>query len=82
MKVELKIHCRELTGNMEEGIYEMPEGSTTADLIHAAEKKAGFTLADTFFPWTFPVINGKTSQWYDEIHEGDKVTALHIVMGG
>ena len=43
---------------------------------------AGARLADAVFPWTFPLINGKTSQWYDEIHEGDKVTALHIVMGG
>lgn len=82
MKIELKLHCRELTGNMEEGTYDIPEGSNPKDLIYAAEQKVGFTVSSNFFPWTFPVINGKTAQWYDVLHEGDLVHILHIVMGG
>ena len=82
MNVKLVFHCKELVGPMDDGNYDLPDGITVKGFMHHLEELTGFTLADSFFPWTFALVNGREAAWDQVLQDGDFVRILHIVMGG
>lgn len=82
MKISMKIYAREHTQGLRAGDYELPEGTTVAGLIEAAEREAGITLPDGNKKVLLFLMNGKPVKRETVLHDGDAVKVLKQLVGG
>ncbi len=82
MKVEVKYSVRDLVGDMRDGAYDIPEGTTVAGLIEASRKEVGKTLAEAVKKSFIFLVNSKPATWETILQEGDKVRVLYKILGG
>ena len=44
MLAKVKFHCKEIVGSLENGEYDIPEGSTVKDFMDFLQQQAGETI--------------------------------------
>lgn len=82
MNVTIKYSVRDLVGNMRDGAYALPEGTTVAGLIWASEAEVGKTLSEDVRNSFIFLVNSKPAQWETVLSDGDKVRVLYKILGG
>lgn len=82
MKAEIKFSVRDLVGDMRDGLYEIPDGSTVNGLLEAAQKEAGRTLSEEVKMSFVFLVNSRPAQWETIVNDGDKVRVLYKILGG
>jgi molybdopterin converting factor small subunit len=82
MKVEVKFSVRDLVGNMRDGAYDIPEGTTVADLIEISRKEVGKVLSEDVKKSFIFLVSSKPAAWETVLKDGDKVRVLYKILGG
>jgi sulfur carrier protein ThiS len=82
MKAEIKFSVRDLVGNMRDGAYELPEGTTVDGLIEAARLEVGKVLDENVKKSFIFLVNSKPADWGTVLRDGDKVRVLYKILGG
>lgn len=82
MTVTIKYSVRDLVGDMRDGAYEVPEGTTVDGLIGISEKEVGRTLSDDIRKSFIFLVNSKPAAWETGLQDGDKVRVLYKILGG
>ncbi len=82
MKAEVKFSVRDLVGDMRDGIYEIPDGSTVNALLEAAQNEVSKALSEEVKQSFVFLVNSRPAQWETIMHEGDKVRVLYKILGG
>lgn len=82
MNVTVKYSVRDLVGNMRDGAYTLPEGTTVDGLILASQEEVGKVLsADVKNSFIF-LVNSKPAQWQTVLKDGDSLRVLYKILGG
>ncbi len=82
MNVTVKYSVRDLVGDMRDGEYTLPEGTTVDGLIRASQAEVGKVLsADITNSFIF-LVNSKPATWATELKDGDKLRVLYKILGG
>jgi len=82
MKAEIKFSVRDLVGDMRDGIYEIPDGSTVVGLMDAAQKEAGRILSEEVKKSFVFLVNSRPAQWETVLNDSDKIRVLYKILGG
>ncbi len=82
MKTEIKFSVRELIGEMRDGAYELPEGTSVSDLIEASQKEVGKILSEDVKKSFIFLVNSRPASWETVLGDGDKVRVLYKILGG
>lgn len=82
MRVEVKFSVRDLVGNMRDGSYEIPDGSTVNALLEASQKEVGMTLAEEIKTSFVFLVNSRPASWESVLNDGDKIRVLYKILGG
>ena len=82
MTVTVKFSVRDLVGNMRDGDYVLPEGTTVDGLIEASRKEVGMTLGENIKKSFIFLVSGKPADWETVLKDGDKVRVLYKILGG
>jgi molybdopterin converting factor small subunit len=82
MNVTIKYSVRDLVGNMRDGAYELPEGTTVDGLIHASQAEVGKVLSEDVKNSFIFLVNSRPAQWETVLKDGDKVRVLYKILGG
>lgn len=82
MEVNLKYSVRELTGDLRNGSYTLPEGSTVRELIAQSEAEAELILSREVKDSIIFLVSSKPAAWDTELKDGDTVRVLYKLIGG
>ena len=82
MKVEIKFSVRDLVGDMRNGFYEVPEGTTVTMLLEASQKEVGMTLVEGVKKSFVFLVNSRPASWETVLQEGDQLRVLYKILGG
>ncbi|NLA87583.1 MAG: MoaD/ThiS family protein [Clostridiales bacterium] len=82
MNVTVKYSVRDLVGDMRDGAYVLPEGTTVDGLISASQKEVGKILSEDVKNSFIFLVNSKPAQWETVLQDGDKVRVLYKILGG
>ena len=82
MKVEIKFSVRDLIGDMRNGFYEVPEGTTVTMLLEASQKEVGMTLVEGVKKSFVFLVNSRPASWETVLQEGDQLRVLYKILGG
>lgn len=82
MKIELKLNCRDLTGDLREGFYDLPEGITANGALEAAFQEAGKTLTESIARSLVFMVNGRAAEEETVLQDGDTLRVLFRILGG
>lgn len=82
MKIEVKLHCKDITGEMREGIYELPDQCTVDEALAAVFSEAGKTLTENIQHSLVFMVNGKPAVGSMVLNDGDKLRVLFKILGG
>ncbi|NLO96825.1 MAG: MoaD/ThiS family protein [Peptococcaceae bacterium] len=82
MKIKVSFVCQEVVGNMKDGIYEVPEGSTISDLFAVCEKENNIFINDEYRKWLLFLADGKPVKWDTVLHNVDTVHVIRAAVGG
>ncbi len=82
MNITVKYSVRDLVGDMRDGAYVLPEGTTVDGLISASQKEVGMILSEDVKNSFIFLVNSKPAQWETVLQDGDKVRVLYKILGG
>ena len=82
MNIDLKFICRDLVGDLRDGMYEVPDVSTVKDLIDSSCREVGRELSDSVKDHLIFLVNSKPAKWETALNDGDKVRVLYKIVGG
>jgi len=82
IQVQVKFLCREYTGEMENGIYSLSDGSTIADLIAACEEQYKIRINDAAKNYLRFMVDSRISSWDHKLDDGQTVLVMRLVSGG
>lgn len=82
MKVEVKFSVRDLVGDMRDGAYDVPEGTTVEGLIEASQQEVGKALSEDVKKSFIFLVSSKSATWETVLKDGDKVRVLYKILGG
>ena len=82
MTVTIKFSVRELVGDMRDGAYDVPEGTTISGLLGIAQKEAGMVLNEEVKNSFVFLVGSIPAQWETVLNDGDKVRVLYKILGG
>lgn len=82
MTIEIKFSVRDLIGDMRNGLYDMPDGSTVEGVMDVAQKEVGKTLSAEIKKSFVFLVNSRPASWETVLQDGDKVRVLYKILGG
>jgi len=82
MKVQVILNCRDLTGDLREGFYDLPEGTTAKGVLEAAFQEAGKKLTESIYNSLVFMVNGRAATGDTVLQDGDKMRVLFRILGG
>ena len=82
MNIDLKFICRDLVGNLRDGIYEVPDAVTVKDLVDVSCNEADRELSESVKDHLIFLVNSKPAKWETTLTDGDKVRVLYKIVGG
>ena len=81
MTVTARFMCPELVGNLKSGPYEVPEGSSPAQVLAQVRRQAGLEAAQLTESMLF-LRNGRPAMADTVLQDGDQVFFLRKLYGG
>ncbi len=82
MTVTIKYSVRDLVGDMRDGAYDVPDGTTVEALISISEKEVGKNLSEDVRKSFVFLVNSTPAAWDTVLHDGDKLRVLYKILGG
>jgi sulfur carrier protein ThiS len=82
MKIEFKLNCKDLTGDLREGSYELAEGITVDGALAAAFAEVGRPLTENVYKSLVFMVNGRSASGKTVLNEGDTLRVLFRILGG
>ena len=81
-KIQVRFIARELFPGMENGEYEIADGSSVRDLLFLLEGKFDTKLQPEKLEFVLPLLNGKRFSLDDQIHDSGKLHLCRTIVGG
>jgi sulfur carrier protein ThiS len=82
MKVTVKYSVRDLVGDMRDGEYDVPAGTTVEGLIEVSRLEVGKILSEDVKKSFIFLVNSKPATWETVLADGDKLRVLYKILGG
>ena len=82
MNIVAKFNCKDLVGDIRDGEYVVPEGSTVDDAINAIYAEADKELVEGVRNSFVFLVNSVAAKWETELKDGDKLRVLYRLLGG
>lgn len=82
ISVNIRFLCRDITGNIESGIYTVEKGATVAELFALCEEQYNKKIDEELKDRIIFLIDGKEVSWDYVLSDGQKINAVRPVFGG
>jgi len=82
LQVEAKFICPEIVGPLRDGLYDVADGATIADLLDASRAECPDCPPKSWASQLMYLKNGMLAQSYTSLDEGDRIHFLRRVFGG
>lgn len=82
MKIVAKFSCKDLVGDIREGDYDVPDGSTVEDAINCIYAEANKEMTEGVRNSFIFLVDGVSAKWETELKDGDKLRVLYRLLGG
>ena len=82
MNIVAKFNCKDLVGDIRDGDYLVPEGSTVEDAINLIYTEADKELTEGVRNSFVFLVGGVSAKWETELKDGDKLRVLYRLLGG
>lgn len=82
MLAKVKFHCKDIVGSLENGEYDIPEGSTVKGFMDFLQNHAGETISEQNLDSMVYMVNGKPADENTVLTEGAFMRVLYKILGG
>ena len=82
LDVIVKFVANELTPGLDDGNYQIPEGTSVRDLIAFCGEQCGSIIPDENYERMYPIFNGKPVRLTSNLTEDGILHLCRVVMGG
>jgi len=82
MEINIKITAPELVPGIENGIYEMQEGMSVREVLHALQERCGTCIPEENYKLMYPLFNGKPVKLTAPLTKSGTLYMCRVVMGG
>jgi hypothetical protein len=82
MRIEAKFTAKDIVGDLREGMYEMPDGTTAGDALLQFYREAGREMNPELPNQIVFLVNYRRVQPESVLQDGDRLRILYKILGG